>query len=273
MSRIADAFASAKAAGRPAYIPFLTAGDPSPAHTPPLCEALARSGAGIIELGVPFSDPLADGPIIQRASQRALSHGVGLARSLELAAEVRRRIGAALVLFTYYNPILRMGEEAFAARAQRSGVDGVLVSDLPLEEGRKLRTCLIARGIDPILMAAPTSGVQRIAMAAAQARGFIYYISRTGVTGTQEALPAGLMAEIAAVRRAASLPVAVGFGISSPEQVAAAGSAADGVVVGSALVLVVEESVISSNSLGASGGAAPDLEARLEAAARRLFGT
>jgi len=267
MSRIADAFASAKAAGRPAFIPFLTAGDPSPARTAPLCEALARSGAGIIELGVPFSDPLADGPTIQRASQRAQSHGVGLARSLELAADVRGRIGTALVLFTYYNPILRMGEEAFAARAQRSGVDGVLVTDLPLEEGQELRSRLIARGIDPILMAAPTSGAQRIAMVAAQARGFIYYISRTGVTGSQESLPDGLMAEIAAVRRAASLPVAVGVGISRPEQVASVGRAADGVVVGSALVSVVEE------SLDTSGGAAPDLEARLEAAARRLFGT
>ncbi len=267
MSRIARAFASAKSAGRPAFIPFLTAGDPSPERTAPLCEALARSGAGIIELGVPFSDPLADGPIIQRASQRALSHGVGLARSLELAAEVRGRIGAALVLFTYYNPILRMGEEAFAERAQRSGVDGVLVTDLPLEEGQELRSRLIARGIDPILMAAPTSGAQRIAMVAAQARGFIYYISRTGVTGTQDALPDGLLAEIAAVKRAASLPVAVGFGISRPEQVAAAGSAADGVVVGSALVSVVEE------SLDPMGGAAPDLEAKLEAEARRLFGT
>jgi len=267
MSRIADAFASSRAAGRPAFIPFLTAGDPSPERTAPLCEALARSGAGIIELGVPFSDPLADGPTIQRASQRALSHGVGLARTLDLASEVRASVGVALVLFTYYNPILRMGEEEFASRAERSGVDGVLVTDLPLEEGQELRSCLISRGIDPILLVAPTSGARRIAMAAAQARGFLYYISRTGVTGTQESLPAGLVDEIAAVRRAAALPVAVGFGISSPEQVAAAGSAADGVVVGSALISVVEESI------DISGRAAPDLEARLEAAARRMFGT
>ena len=202
MSRIAEAFARAGAQRRPAYVPFITAGDPAPGLTVPLCEALARAGADIIEIGVPFSDPLADGPTIQRATDRALSQGVGLARSIELAASARRRVPCAMVLFSYYNPILRMGEEAFAEAARSAGVDGVLVTDLPLEEAGGLRARLIARGIDPILLVAPTTGAARLALAAREARGFIYYICRLGVTGARSDLPEGLEGEVAAVRSA-----------------------------------------------------------------------
>jgi tryptophan synthase alpha chain len=272
VSRIAEVFAAARRDGRPVFIAFITAGDPAPHLTVPFCEALERGGADIIELGVPFSDPLADGPTIQRASGRALAHGVGLARSLELAADARRRVGAPLVLFTYYNPILRMGEELFAGRAAVAGIDGVLVVDLPPEEGAGLRALLIARGIDPILLVAPTSGKDRIQHAAREARGFIYYVCRTGVTGARESLPEGLDEAIAAMREASSLPVAVGFGISSPEQVRSVGAVADGVVVGSALVAAVEEAVEGAGGgAGAHSGIPPDLPLRLERAAARLF--
>ncbi len=266
MSRIGAAFAAARGAGRAAFIPYITAGDPTPRHTADLCAALAAAGADVIELGVPWSDPLADGPTIQRACRRALEQGVGLARSLELAAETRARVPVALVLFTYYNPILQMGEEAFAERAARAGLDGVLVTDLPMEEGGGLRHALQARGIDPILLLAPTSGAARVAAAAAHARGFLYYICRTGVTGEREALPEGLAGELAALRRAAAAPVAVGFGISRPDQVLEAGRLADGVVVGSALVAEIERS--------RQGPLEPpaDLAARIGRAASLLLG-
>ncbi len=266
MSRIAEAFATARAEGRPAFIPFITAGDPSPDLTVPLCEALFRAGADLIELGVPFSDPLADGPTIQRASRRALGQGVGLSRSLELAGEARARVETPLVLFTYYNPVLRMGEEGFADRAAAAGIDGVLVTDLPLEEGRSLRSLLGERGIDPILLVAPTSGEDRLARAVGEARGFIYYIARTGVTGARPTLPEGLAEQVAGVRRVAGLPVAVGFGISRADQVRSIGEVADGVVVGSALIDAIER------ALDGSGRAPADLPARLERAASDLFG-
>ncbi|MFQ5701960.1 MAG: tryptophan synthase subunit alpha [Acidobacteriota bacterium] len=267
--RIAGAFATARSEGRAVRIPFLSAGDPVPSLTVPLCEALARAGADIIELGVPFSDPLADGPTIQRSSQRALAHGTGLSKCLDLARDVRERIDTALVIFSYYNPILKMGEEVFVRKADEAGIDGVLVTDLPLEEGAGLRRLLIRRGIDPILLVAPTSGAARIETAAREARGFIYYISRTGVTGAREALPEGLTGEVAAVRAAASLPVAVGFGISSPEQVREVGRVADGVVVGSALVEVVEKGI----EAGMGDKAFENLPGLMQQAAARLFGT
>ncbi len=245
MSRITEAFSRARRERRAAFIPFITAGDPSPDLTVPICEALARAGADIVELGVPFSDPLADGPTIQRASQRALEHGVGLKRSLEIAAQIRSRLDVALVLFTYCNPVLRMGVDRFARLAREAGIDGVLVTDLPLEEGGDLRAELIVAGIDPILLAAPTSGPERVAAAGREGRGFIYYISRTGVTGARGTLPEGLAEEIREVRRAVPLPVAVGFGISTAEQVLMVSQAADGVVVGSALVAVIDSALES----------------------------
>ncbi|HET6373580.1 MAG TPA: tryptophan synthase subunit alpha [Candidatus Polarisedimenticolia bacterium] len=264
MSRIARVFETARGLSRPVFIPFITCGDPVPAMTAPICEALERAGAGIIELGVPFSDPLADGPTIQRSSQRALAQGIGLRQCLALAAEIRGRVAAALVLFTYYNPILRMGEETFVKAARDAGLDGVLVTDLPLEEGGPLRTLLIANGIDPILLVAPTTAPERIAATAMQGRGFIYYVSRTGVTGQRESLPRELAGEVTRLRKLTSLPVAVGFGISRPEHVRAVGNVADAVVVGSALVAVVE------SALDAQGRAPEDLASRVGAAAAGL---
>jgi len=261
---IAAAFDACRAQRRAARIPFLVCGDPSPDLTVPLCEALARAGADIIELGVPFTDPLADGPTIQRAAARALAHGVTLRRSIAIAAQARARVRVPMVLFTYVNPILRMGEEAFADQVAQAGVDGVLVTDLPLEEGAGLRALLSERGVDSILLVAPTSGADRIAASARAARGFIYCIARMGVTGAREDLPESLAREVASIRDATQLPVAVGFGISTPAQVRAAGTLAHGVVVGSALVAVVERAV----AVGRIGSVVQEVEQE----ASRLFG-
>ncbi|HKY33289.1 MAG TPA: tryptophan synthase subunit alpha [Candidatus Polarisedimenticolia bacterium] len=263
MSRIGAAFAAARVRRAPAFIPFVVAGDPCLEALPLFCRSLAAAGADIIEIGVPFSDPLADGPVIQRAMQRGLAAGAGLAGVIEAAGEARRAAAAALVLFTYYNPILRMGEEAFAERAARAGVDGVLVTDLPPEEGALLHGSLESRGIDPILMTSPTSGEDRIRAAGRRARGFLYHVSRTGVTGVRDALPDGLAASVAEVKGLSTLPVAVGFGISTPRQVRAAGALADGVVVGSALVAAMERA--QQRSL-------PALAALLGGEAERLTG-
>ncbi len=263
--RIAAAFEACRSQRRAARIPFLVCGDPSPEMTLPLCEALVRAGADIIELGVPFTDPLADGPTIQRAAGRALACGVALRQSIALAAQARQRIGVPLILFTYVNPIIKMGEEAFADQVAAAGVDGVLVTDLPLEEGERLRALLADRGVDPILLVAPTSGSARIAAAARAARGFIYCIARMGVTGARQDLPEGLAREVASIRDATSLPVAVGFGISTPQQVRAAGSIAQGVVVGSALVTVIEAAV--------ARGEQGSVVSQVEREASRVFAT
>jgi len=261
--KIAAIFAGAKREGRAARIPFVCCGDPTAEMTVPICEALESAGADIIELGVPWSDPMADGPVIQRAVSRALAGGTGLSRSLSLAADARRKVGAGLVLFTYYNPVLRMGEEAFARRAARAGLDGVLVTDLPLEEGAGLRRSLIAHGVAPVLLTAPTSGRRRCEAIAREGRGFIYCISRTGVTGPSAALPEELERDVAIVRAAGTLPIAVGFGISTPEQVRQVGALADGVVIGSAVVRAGEE--------GMAAGA--DIPAWVGRESARLFGT
>jgi tryptophan synthase alpha chain len=256
---IEAAFARARAEGRAAFIPYVTAGDPDAPATGRILKALCEEGADIIELGVPFSDPLADGPVIQRASQRALAGGMTLRRTLDLAARIRGEIPAPIVLFTYANPIFRMGIEAFSDGCLASGVDGVLATDLPVEEASELRDALAGRGIRAIPLLAPTSGPDRIARAARPEAGFIYYISRTGVTGERNGLPADLEREVSAVRNASSLPVAVGFGISTPEQFRRVAAFADGVVVGSAIVHAVE-----------TAGADPAGAARR--AARRLLG-
>lgn len=237
---IEAAFARARAEGRAAFIPYVTAGDPDATTTGGVLKMLCEEGADLIELGVPFSDPLADGPVIQRASQRALSGGMTLRRALDLAARIRAQIPAPIVLFTYANPVFRMGIEQFTAGCRASGVDGVLATDLPIEEAVDLRESLASRGIRSIPLLAPTSGPERIALAARPEAGFIYYISRTGVTGERDGLPAALEQEVGAVRKAASLPVAVGFGISTPEQFARVAAFADGVVVGSAIVRAIE---------------------------------
>jgi tryptophan synthase alpha chain len=251
--RIAQAFTAARREKRCAFIPYVTAGDPDLARTRSIGRALARSGADLIEIGVPFSDPIADGPVNQRSAERALRNRVTLRSCLDLSADLRSDGAPPVVLFTYYNPIHRMGLEAFARAAGASGVDGVLVTDLPPEEADDLRAALRPHGVDLIFLLAPTSSRERVDRAGRQASGFLYFISRTGVTGAREDLPAGLPAQVRAAREASSLPIAVGFGVSRPEQAREISAFADGVVVGSALVRIVEENAAS-----------PDLEGRIE---------
>lgn len=244
--------------GRAAFIPFVMAGDPDLGTTPRLLEALAAAGADLIELGVPFSDPVADGPVNQRAATRALASGTTLGGILEAVASVRDELGVPVVLFTYFNPVRARGVELFAEQAASSGVDGVLCVDLPPEEAEECYLPALRKsGLDPIFLLAPTSTTERMKRVGEVSRGFAYYVSRAGVTGEREHLRKTLAKEVKRVRKKVKLPVAVGFGISTPEQVAAVAEIADGVVVGSALVRVVEE-----------GGA--DVVARLEERAREL---
>jgi tryptophan synthase alpha chain len=254
---IGAVFAACRREKRAAFIPFLMAGDPSLEATAVYLDALAEGGADIIELGVPFSDPIADGPVNQRAALRALQAGTKLAGILELVARQRASLGIPIVLFTYFNPIHSRGVDRFAEQAAGSGVDGVLCVDLPPEEGaRELTPALRRKGLDTVFLLAPTSTRERVRKVGAASSGFVYYVSRTGVTGEQTALPADLVEEVAAVRKRLSQPLAVGFGISSPEQVRAVAAIADGVVVGSALVRLVEEQ-------GGGAAAAPALARRV----------
>lgn len=240
---IARAFERAKQEKRAAFVPFLMAGDPDLATTADLVVALAEAGADVVELGVPFSDPIADGPVNQAAAERALASGTTLEKILATVASLRARNDVAIVLFCYYNPIHRYGLARLASHAAASGVDGILCVDLPPEEARgEYLDALRANALDPIFLLAPTSTKERVKAVAAAGSGFVYYVSRTGVTGERAELPRELAKEVAALRKALELPVAVGFGISTPEQAAAVGGIADGVVVGSALVRLASES-------------------------------
>ncbi|HMB52547.1 MAG TPA: tryptophan synthase subunit alpha [Thermoanaerobaculia bacterium] len=260
MSALDDAFARCRAEKRPAFIPFLMGGDPDMETTGELLSALARGGADVIELGVPFSDPIADGPVNQRAAYRALGAGAKLSSILGLIAAKRDELGVPVVLFTYFNQIHARGVARFAEQAATSGVDGVLCVDLPPEEGAaEFTPALAEHGVDAVYLLSPTSTKKRIDLVGKASSGFVYYVSRTGVTGERTALPADLVREVKKVRRRCGLPVAVGFGISSPEQVAEVGGIADGVVVGSALVRMVEE-----------GGKDPELPGRIEERVREL---
>lgn len=241
MSEISGTFIACRAARRAAFIPFLMAGDPDLRTTGDLLRALADGGADVIEIGVPFSDPIADGAANQAAANRALSAGTTLSGVLRLVAQKRDSLGVPIVLFTYYNPIHARGTETFAEQAASSGVDGVLTVDLPPDERREgLREALAAQGVDAIQLLAPTSDRERIRRVSEVASGFIYYVSRTGVTGATEPLPKALVRDVKRLRRRLPVPLAVGFGISTPEQVQALAKVADGVVVGSALVRLVE---------------------------------
>ena len=239
--RIARAFASLRARGEAGFVPFLTFGDPEPALTVPLLEALERAGADLIEIGVPFSDPMADGPVLQRAAERALAAGATLRACLDAVAEFRRRSDVPIVLFGYYNPIFRYGVERLAADARAAGVDGVLCVDLPPEESDELDRATRAQGIDVIYLLAPTSTLERMRKVLSRARGFVYFVSVTGVTGIRAALPENLETLVRSVKRLTSLPIGVGFGISSPEQAERVGGFADAVIVGSAIARVIEE--------------------------------
>jgi tryptophan synthase alpha chain len=245
MSAIAAAFARCREEERAAFVPFLMGGDPDLATSARLIEALAAGGADLIEVGVPFSDPVADGPVNQRAAQRALAAGARLPAVLEMVARCRERVAVPIVLFTYFNPVHCRGVERFAEQAAASGIDGVLCVDLPPEEAEEEWVpALHAVGVDTVFLVAPTSTRERVARAEAASSGFVYYVSRTGVTGVvpgRRLLPDALVKEIKRVRKRLELPLVVGFGISEPEQAAAVGGIADGVVVGSALVRLVEE--------------------------------
>lgn len=236
MSRISRSFAALRERGEKALIPFVTAGDPDLAVTEELVPELAAAGADAIEIGVPFSDPMAEGPTIQRSSERALAAKTTLRRVLELVRALRSRVDVPLVLMGYANSFLTMGEERFAEAAAEVGVDGVICVDLPPEEGTALRSELARREVDAILLAAPTTQPERLAMLARETRGFLYYVSLTGVTGARAELARGIEEQVRRVRKASDVPVCVGFGVSTPEQARRVAAYADGVVVGSALV-------------------------------------
>ncbi|NPA26725.1 MAG: tryptophan synthase subunit alpha [Chloroflexi bacterium] len=240
MNRIARTFATLRAANRAALIPYVTLGYPDFASALELVPAALEAGADMVELGVPFSDPLADGATIQAASQRALANGMTLRQGLEQVAELRaRRVTAPLILMGYYNPILQMGLETFAQAAAQAGVDGVIVPDLPLEEAGPLRKALAAHELALIPLIAPTTPQSRVRRIAEHAQGFLYLVSLTGVTGARAELPPDLAAFVQRVRAVTDLPLAVGFGISRPEHAAAVARLADGVIVGSALLRAV----------------------------------
>jgi tryptophan synthase alpha chain len=241
VGRIAARLAQCKAEGRPAFVAFLTAGDPSLERTVSAALELEAAGVDVLELGVPFSDPLADGPVIQRSSERALSRGVTLARVLDVVREIRRKSQLPLVLFSYLNPLLQRGLERVAVEAAKASVDGVLVTDLPPEEGEAWIAAARSAELDTIFLASPTSPDDRLRRVAEASRGFVYAISRTGVTGERQALSDDARPLVARLRALTAVPVALGFGISTPEQVKEAAAAADAVVVGSALVRFLEE--------------------------------
>lgn len=240
MSRITAVFARLRARGERALIPYLTAGDPSLEVTRQLVLEAEARGADLIELGFPFSDPLADGPIIQRASERALASGVRLLGLLDLARELRQRLRTPLILMTYMNPLLAHGLERVTKEIS-TGFDGLIVPDLPMEESAVLATAARQAHLDLVFLVAPTSGPDRVRRIARRSRGFLYAVSLMGVTGPRAELPADLVSYLQRIRAVTEKPVAVGFGISHPEQVKALAPHADGVIVGSALVRLVEE--------------------------------
>lgn len=237
---IANAFAGRRAREQAALVPYVTAGFPPGADVPDLARALADAGADVIELGIPFSDPLADGPTIQRSSFQSLAHGTTVPRVLEWLAEFRGTRDTPVVLFTYLNPVMRFGVERFAREARQAGAQGVLVTDLPAGADPPLEEAVRGAGLDLIRLVAPTTAPARVPEIARGASGFLYYISRAGVTGARSELRTALRDEVSRLRDAVALPVAVGFGISTPEQAAEVASIADGVVVGSALVSALE---------------------------------
>jgi tryptophan synthase alpha chain len=234
--RLASGFEAIKAKGRGGLVAYVTAGDPDRARSAAVLAAVARGGADVIEVGVPFSDPLADGPVIQRASERALAAGMTLAGTLRLIGEFRQSFETPIVLFTYANPVVRMDATVFAREAKDAGVDGVLLLDYPVEEAEPLRRPMVDAGLDPIFLISPTTTDERIARSAELGAGFLYVISRLGVTGTRDALSGDVAPLLGRVRALTGLPVAVGFGISRPAMVAEACRHADAAVVGSALV-------------------------------------
>jgi tryptophan synthase alpha chain len=252
MTRISDTFAGLRQRSEAALIPYITAGDPDLDTTFRIVHELVRQGADLIELGVPFSDPMADGPTHQRAAERALRGGTSLARVLDLVSNLRRSLSVPLILFTYYNPVFRYGGERFARDAKQVGVDGVLCVDLPPEEAGELKRETDRQDLDLIFLLAPTSSLSRVQTVLTCARGFVYYVAVVGVTGARATLPPDLGEMVRRIRAISPLPVGVGFGISSPEQAAQVAEVADAVIVGSALSQIIE-----------THGGQPDMVARL----------
>jgi tryptophan synthase alpha chain len=259
MTRIGQLFECLKRDRRKGLIAYLTAGDPSLERTPALVEALLRGGADLIELGVPFSDPIADGPVIQRAGERALKTGTTLRGVLEVAAEIRQQSAVPLLLFTYLNPVVRYGLDRLAQDAAACGIDGCLLTDASVEEAQDYVEAMHRHGLDTVFLAAPTSTPRRLELVARYSTGFVYLVSRTGVTGERESLSNAVTPLVQAVRAVTDLPLAVGFGVSRPEHVAELGRQVEAVVVGSAFVRLIERE---------SGG--PHLETALEAFTREL---
>lgn len=258
-TRIGNLFRTCHAEGRKAFIAYICGGDPAPARTASLVLALERGGADLVELGVPFSDPIADGPVIQRASDRALRANTTVSALLEIVREIRRQSQIPLLLFSYLNPLLRYGFERLARDASQAGVDGALLTDLCVEEARQPVRRLREQGLDTVFLAAPTSTAERLRLIAEHSSGFIYLVSRTGITGEQLSISEAAAPLAKRMRGLTGLPLALGFGISTPAQVKEAAGIADGVVVGSAIVRCIEVH-----------GASPDLAEELERFTRQL---
>jgi tryptophan synthase alpha chain len=259
VGRIEDAFTNLKQQGRKGFIPFITAGDPDLATTEQLLTELAHAGATVIELGVPFSDPMADGPVIQRASERALKNSFALQDLLDMVARARKQIDTPIILFSYFNPLLQFGVKRVAAAAKEAGLDGVLVTDMTPEESGEIESELRANELDMIFLVAPTSTDERLKLVADHASGFVYAVSRAGVTGTRESVSVEAEKLVQRMRRFTSLPIAVGFGISNVDQVRDVQRYADAVVVGSAIVAEMERL-----------GAAPEVAQKIGEFAREL---
>jgi len=240
-TRIQQLFERRKSEGKAVLVAYLTAGDPSAEATPGFVAALERGGADLIELGVPFSDPIADGPVIQRGSDRALKAGLNVHKVLEIASQIRLKSQIPLLLFTYVNPVLRYGLENLARDAKSAGIDGCLLTDVSVEEAEVYVKAMRAAGLDTVFLAAPTSTPERLKLVAKYSSGFIYLVSRTGVTGERAELSDSLQPLIDSTRAISNLPLAAGFGISTPEQAGAVAKIADGVVVGSAIVRLIEQ--------------------------------
>ncbi|MCB5187226.1 tryptophan synthase subunit alpha [Methylobacillus caricis] len=243
MSRIQATFAALKSQGKKALIPYITAGDPHPKHTVALMHALVEAGSDVIELGIPFSDPMADGPVIQRATERALAHHVSLGDVLEMVGEFRQQDNRTpIVLMGYANPVEAMGQQQFAERANQVGVDGVLIVDYPPEESEDFVGLLKSRQLDPIFLLSPTSDAKRVSMITGQASGFVYYVSLKGVTGSQNLNITEVGERVAAIRTQTDLPIGVGFGVRDAATAKAVAEVADAIVVGSRMIQEIESS-------------------------------
>ncbi len=249
MSRISQAFEKLKASGGRGFIPFVSAGDPHLSTSKQIVLTLAENGADIIELGIPFSDPMADGPTIQASSMRALENGVTLAGILSMVADVRKKTDVPIVLFSYLNPLFRYGIERLAKDASAAGIDGVLVTDVVDEEASQIGSILGGSGLDLISLVAPTTSDERLKVIAENASGFVYAVSRAGVTGAQDSTSSSAEILVDRVRRFTDLPVAVGFGISTRQQIEDVWQYADAAVVGSAIVSVIERSIAADNTV------------------------